>query len=540
MPLTACRNWRIPKRTKALLLVNVAGLLLVTSFAANAQNVPHLSIALPGGMPGLPVVTGVARASNGLSITWDGPSGYYQLFEKPSLRASKWQAVGKDTNLNRQATVNVPLSNAFFIVSGPSPQYDGAAACADCHASIVDTVAQTPHSKALTNALFVADGGATNDRCLVCHTVGLGLPTGFVNETKTPKLGGVQCENCHGPAAGHPANPGDVTALPQVELAATVCGGCHTRARHPTFDEWQSSAHARVVAGLNATNQINSCGRCHSGSVRYSLIVGATLPTGDADVGIVCATCHDPHQTNDYPAQLRYPVASTNDYFMSTNGTFASQYNPAINVCGQCHNDTGASWTNTLSAPHPSSQYNMLLGTVGELGTGLAPYQPGSHALLITNQCAGCHMQTSSYVSQAVPANTGHSFRVESYALCLQCHPVEPQLLAQDWQAAVSDQIQEVKFGLDYWAANSTNAAVKALWTKYGDLAWEYSTPGQLSVGGPGPDAAEQAQIPVNIQKARFNMYVVLSDGSLGVHNALYAVDLLDAAENWVEDEIGQ
>ena len=63
-----------------------------------------------------------------------------------------------------------------------------------------------------------------------------------------------------------------------------------------------------------------------------------------------------------YPAQLLYPLASTNDYFMPTNGVFANYYNAKINVCGQCHNDAGASWTNTAAPPHASPQYNMLLG----------------------------------------------------------------------------------------------------------------------------------------------------------------------------------
>jgi hypothetical protein len=267
------------------------------------------------------------------------------------------------------------------------------------------------------------------------------------------------------------------------------------------------------------------------------LIGGHAPTTGDAEMGIECISCHDPHQTNGYPAQLLYPLASTNDYFMPSNGVFATYYNPKINVCGQCHNDVGASWTNTAGPPHPSSQYNMLLGTIGELDSALAPYQPGSHATLLTNQCVDCHMQTSPFLSASAPGDTGHTFTVNSYDVCLQCHPYEPQTLAQLAQTTVSNQIQQLKIDLDYWAANKAPAA---LWSKYGSLAWEYTTPGQLSSGGPGPDAAEQALISTNIQKARFNVYVVLSDGSLGVHNALFSENLLDTAEDWIEEELSQ
>jgi hypothetical protein len=97
--------------------------------------------------------------------------------------------------------------------------------------------------------------------------------------------------------------------------------------------------------------------------------------------------------------------------------------------------------------------------------------------------------------------------------------------------------IQRVKAWLDLWAATE---APDSLWSKYGTRAWEYSTPGELSPGGSGPNSTEQAQIPDNIKKARFNLYLVRNDGSYGVHNGPYSVTLLDAAENWVLEELNQ
>jgi hypothetical protein len=515
-----------------LLLNDVAGLLAAACLAANAQEVQHLSITVPGGMPGLPVVTGVALVPGGVSITWDGPSGYYQLFENAGLAKSNWLAVGKDTNLTRHATVKAPLPSELFRVSGPAPQYAGSQICSECHSPVVNTVAHTAHAGAFTDPKFVADKGQSNAACLSCHTVGYDVPTGFSSAARTPSLAGVQCENCHGPAANHAANPDDPTSVPRVEVAATMCGGCHAN----RYAEWKTSDHTQVISNLNAATQIGNCGRCHSGTARLSLIAGQTPLTGDASLGIECITCHDPHQTTGaYPAQLRYPLASTNDYFMPTNGAFATYYNPKINVCGQCHNHAGASWTNSAGPPHPSSQYNMLLGTIGAPETsGLPSYQPGSHALLLTNQCVECHMQTTPFVSQAAPGDAGHSFKVDRYDVCLQCHPY-PKPLAQFVQGSISNQVQQLKFDLDYWAANKAPAA---LFRKYGNLSWEYTTPGQLSSGGPGPDAAEQALIPDTIKKARFNVYVILSDQSLGVHNPYYCVTLLDNAEDWIVEAL--
>jgi hypothetical protein len=287
---------------------------------------------------------------------------------------------------------------------------------------------------------------------------------------------------------------------------------------------------------MNPTNRIDSCGRCHSGSVRNSLLRGEPLPVGDANVAIVCVTCHDPHRTNAFPAQLRYPLASTNDYFVSAAGVFTNQINPGINLCAQCHNHRGAAWTDSSRPPHHSAQYNILLGAIGELDSGLAPYQPAAHALWLTNQCVDCHMPSTPCQSPTQPAMTGHKFKVESYGLCLTCHPY-PQLLVEFTTGAVSNRLQQVKAALDLWAATRAPAS---LWTKYGARAWEYTTPGQLSPGGPGPASSEQALIPVNLRKARFNLYLVLNEGSFGVHNGPYAIALLDKASEWIRLELDQ
>jgi len=562
------------RANQASVLLLAAAVVFASGQSASAQNVQHLTITQPGGMPGLPVMTGIERVTNGVTVTWDGPSGYYQVWQKVNLKDPKWVAWGKDTNLVRNATIPVLYSNSFFRVSGPPPQYTGSQACAQCHQSIHDAELKTPHAGAFTDIAFVAEGGQTNSSCLACHTVGYGLPTGFVslaNYTSTNRLAGVQCENCHGPAGNHAANPDDPIAVPRVELAATVCGGCHTTARHPTYDEWKTSGHAEVVpdvvSAMNSdTNNINSCGRCHSGSARLSLVKNQPLPVGDADVSLGCATCHDPHAnqvwtnalngvfvftntltggyitiTNNqlgavYTNQLRYPLSSTNYYSLTTSATFTNAYN--INVCAQCHNDRGAAWTSSSRPPHHSPQYNMLLGIVGELTNGPATYQPATHAML-EKQCAACHMQTADYVSEAQPAVTGHQFVVNSYEVCAACHKdaANAQALVVSWTGVTTNFIQTVKASLDLWATTQAPAALQA---SYGTRAWEYTTPGDLSPGGPGPNANEQALIPDNIKKARYNLYLVLYDGSYGVHNPAYAQSLLYAAYDWVVAETYQ
>jgi hypothetical protein len=142
-------------------------------------------------------------------------------------------------------------------------------------------------------------------------------------------------------------------------------------------------------------------------------------------------------------------------------------------------------------------------------------------------------MQKGAPPDQYHNATHSHTFTVDTNTLCLKCHP-DPEGLIHLTTNTVSVLITDLKKSLDGWATNNAPPSLRA---KYGTRAWEYSTPGDLSPGGPGPNSTEQALIPTNIQKARFNLYLVLYDGSFGVHNVFFSQDLLFAAQAWVDEE---
>src|SRR5690242_6294322 len=139
-----------------------------------AQGIQHLTVTQKGGMPGLPIMTGTHLATNGLILSWDGPSGYYHLYQKPQLPSGTWQPFG-NFNLNRTATITNLTSNAFFRVTGPGPRYAGEQTCAQCHGNVHGTVMNTAHAQAFQTLQQVHQD--TNPSCLPCHTVGYGLPT---------------------------------------------------------------------------------------------------------------------------------------------------------------------------------------------------------------------------------------------------------------------------------------------------------------------------------------------------------------------------
>jgi hypothetical protein len=508
-------------------------------------------------MPGLPILTDIrAVDEDSVELRWDGPAGLYRVMRRMDLHDSQWQEV-VGWNTNRAATVTALQAKEFFSVIGPSPNYAGSQSCAGCHRGVHTAVMDTRHAGALeTLKEFELSDGTntysnweTNSSCLPCHTVGYGLPTGFSTEGATPHLAGVQCESCHGPAGLHVADPFDLFVRPRKEISAQLCGGCHQsvhlpapfpRPTLPHYDEWSTTPHNGVVFDMNG-GRIDRCGRCHSGSSRLAQLEGedpAITVEGDANLGINCVVCHNPHEATGNGYQLRNPTASQEDYVVTTSGSAAGggglldQYNPDINLCAQCHNHRGASWTSTSRPPHHSPQYNIMLGTVGETPEGYTP-RGGGHGRFVSGQCVTCHMQTADHQSEAQPALTGHKFLVELYDACTGCHS-NPEGLVDFTTGVVGMRILELKSLLDEWGMNHSPEPLR---TTYGALAWEYSNSGDLSEGS-GPSGSEQSLIPDPIKKARFNLYLVLYDSSLGVHNGPYASDLLQFAREWVLGEI--
>jgi hypothetical protein len=259
----------------------------------------------------------------------------------------------------------------------------GADVCGACHVAYHADWSGTLHPEAWNN---LPAFGQTNPGCLPCHTVGYGEPGGYVDQTETPHLDGVQCENCHGGAADHLIDPHGVQ--PAIDRSAEMCGACHTDAHHPTFDEWETSGHADSAADAHG---IPSCFGCHA-------------PLGEqgnppALLDVECAACHDPHAQTGNDAippdpgrdsQLKFP-----EYVAPTQANTEAECTDAtrFNLCGQCHHSRGRVWTSTSRGPHHSLQGNVLYGEmpVPDGVTLLVANQATTHSTAEA-QCATCHM----------------------------------------------------------------------------------------------------------------------------------------------------
>jgi hypothetical protein len=98
-------------------------------------------------------------------------------------------------------------------VNANAAEYIGAKKCKACHIKQYKSWEKTAMAGSFENlkagvkvaekkAAGLEDKDYTHDaNCLKCHTTGYGKPGGFKSIEDTPKLAGVQCEECHGPGS---------------------------------------------------------------------------------------------------------------------------------------------------------------------------------------------------------------------------------------------------------------------------------------------------------------------------------------------------
>jgi hypothetical protein len=536
----------------------------------------------PGGIDSRPQITSVTPSGSNVVVHWHGLQAPQQLEMTPSLSPPQWSQAATPT-LAAPGDGTVTLTNLqgdqnFFRMVMTNNPYRGAGDCYNCHSDKYNEWINTGHASAMS----LLDGlpPSVAQSCIVCHNVGYGQPNGFVDVATTPQLANVGCEACHGPAGAHKAIS-NKQYHPVNTLASELCGGCHDGVHHPTYTEWSQTPHATVVPDVSSgfadtpsgQSRMMSCGPCHSGAVRdamdennQALLAGyitatnaLVLPTAnDASAfAVTCVVCHDPHSTNGGPFQLRHPIYSTNFYTFTTgsatnalgqyiNTVFSTQYVAGVQMCGQCHNSRGAKWTDSSRAPHHSPQYNILTGIIqaGYLNSNniIAP-----HGLQNTNQCVQCHMhqETPETVTEENPAYTGHGFEVSlDGCVTAGCHSstdVASELI-YGIQYSTTTNMSAIVGLLNTWATNKSPAVLR---TNYGQYSWEFSTPGEFSnplssTNIIGPSSSRQASIPDTIKQARFNVYMVLHDNSLGVHNGPYTRFLLNYASSNVLYELSR
>lgn len=277
--------------------------------------------------------------------------------------------------------------------------------CGNCHIGVQGDWEETGHADAWAG---LQDSGHAQAFCESCHTTNelgnVATASSGYNTAPEERYHDVTCESCHGPGLDHVQNPNNATipAAPiDVGLDATQgCGECHQGAHHPFTDQWAGSGHA--ATGFAAGR--DGCADCHSGNGALAKwgVEAAYLEAGET-VAITCATCHDPHGS-DNPANLRFPVGGVE---------------VELNLCSQCHNRRSQPDPNSSHGLEPHSpETGLLAGDVGWFPPGLVIDRGeivASHGSEGNQRlCATCHV-TSGEVTDAATGEfvlnaVGHDF----------------------------------------------------------------------------------------------------------------------------------
>ena len=119
--------------------------------------------------------------------------------------------------------------------------YAGAETCKSCHPNTFAKWSTTKHANAYAALTLPKRNREADAECVSCHVTGFGYQSGFVSAEKTPYLKGNQCENCHGPASLHNADPDNLAfRQPMVRTAEAAdkqgfCISCHNDDNDPHF-----------------------------------------------------------------------------------------------------------------------------------------------------------------------------------------------------------------------------------------------------------------------------------------------------------------
>lgn len=354
------------------------------------------------------------------------------------------------------------------------------------------------------------------------------LKTGYPGLVRFATIG---CENCHGPGSSHPGSqPGSAFKTRLVESSGN-CGQCHDEPwRHNRYAQWENSLHSEAVwsnsfaqGTASQNNTLQNCIRCHDGQGYINFTKGLTTNTtgwtSARQSKIGCATCHDPHGNGTEYSLRNTPALSDtlgNGYQYTVGGKGRT--------CMNCHkarrdnvsyiagsNTVGSTW-----GPHYSVQADVLLGkNAASFGTA---YLTNSHQFAITDACVTCHMVATTDTATVTRDKVGqHSFKLYDQAsnyyhttACTPCHGT-----ITNWNSFMAL--------MDY----DGDGTIEGIPDEIDGLLTNI----RVLLPPTGLDSISTALITsmanVDIRKAYWNYRLIYYDGSKGMHNSKFTLDVL-------------
>lgn len=448
------------------------------------------------------------------------------------------------------ASASVVITAAKYVgvgtVAGATPN-TAAGQCGVCHSGNEMTWANTGHSTMLANQI---DGGADpanshyNESCIECHTVGyyegatnggfwdVQQQTGWtfpdtlvpgnwdslvVNFPEMAEKSNIQCESCHGPGSLHFGDKSKIS----VSLDEGVCGRCHEEdPYHRRPSQWKNSQHAKGTSFARGTSA--SCAPCHSGWGFIALVDPASnLDKKTGNQNVSCAVCHDPHDVSeqDKPHQVR-TVAN-----VELNNGVVVTWGGNGKLCMNCHMSRRDATEyvkeyHSHFGPHHSNQTDMLAGTNA---ITFGRYIPSStHRDALDETCVSCHMfETPGSGEPGRDLIGDHTFamyaedggvRVDNVAACASCH-------------GTLTSFDDILAREDYDGDGAVESA-KA------EIAGMLDRVGMLLPPLGAPEVVVTSDYTALQLKTAYNWLFVEEDGSHGMHNFQYSINLLKLTES--------
>lgn len=326
---------------------------------------------------------------------------------------------------------------------------------------------------------------------------------------------------------------------PAGESGTSACMGCHTDAEADSFHiiartvQWQNSLH--FTGGHYERNTV-PCADCHTHEgFLAKLSTGASItPANPGPIG--CFTCHAPHTRGDFALRTIASVA-----FLHDGGTYDYE---SSNLCANCHQArpldppiSAAPDSTTIRSsrwgPHHSNQGNMLAGKGGYEYSGFN-YTNSYHTVGVREAgrkgCIACHM-SAPYGSKAGGHQMGLVYdddgeEVDWVAGCnvVGCHGIE-----DDEDAGLED------FNPTSDADHDGDGEIEGIQDEIEGLVEKLRA--ELFARGLIDEenlVVASRQDPLKISAAEagaiYNFLYVYEDQSLGIHNANYAIALLQSA----------
>jgi nitrate/TMAO reductase-like tetraheme cytochrome c subunit len=272
--------------------------------------------------------------------------------------------------------------------------------------------------------------------------------------------------------------------------------------------EWEASGHAKVDTAEDspALREQGKCFTCHNGKAFAAKAENMAAINNEVEA-TTCDACHS--ETGKGLMEAATVTTAIGEIALGK-----------ANLCISCHNGRGKVPDNA-SSPHHSVQGDMLVGINGAETAGKL-YITSAHAT-VADACVTCHLAKND------KGYSSHTFKIDpaqAKNACGSCHsgldtfnrPAPADYDGDGTAEGIQDEVQGlqelVKEAIDEKLA--AGGKYVAFISSHGNIDWENAAK-EVSEEAPSEE----------LYKAAWNYFFVDFDGSKGVHNPVYTVQLL-------------